>query len=66
MHKMMYFYPENLKKNLGFASIFRLGKVTLNSRYFFLFGLTQVKHARARFGGVCVVICNSIASTARF
>ena len=39
MHKILFF-PEKLKKILGFTSKFRLGRVTLNTDIF-LFGLNS-------------------------
>ena len=41
MHKVIYF-PENLEINLGFASKFRLGRVTLNADIFY-FGLRSIE-----------------------
>ena len=38
MHKIIYFFPENLKKILGFTSKFRKSGYP-KYRYFFLFGL---------------------------
>ena len=43
MHKIIYFFPENLKKVLGFTIKYRLGRVTLNTGIF-LFGLMQNGH----------------------
>ena len=42
MHIIIYF-PENLKKNLGFTSKLRLGRVTLNAGIFY-FGLTRIEN----------------------
>ena len=40
MQKLIFF-PENLKKILGFTSKFRLGPVTLNTGIFFYLALGQ-------------------------
>ena len=36
MHKIIFFFPENLKKILGFANSFNYGRVTLNICFFHL------------------------------
>ena len=36
MNKIMFFFPESLKKILGLASKFRYGQVTLNTGIFYL------------------------------
>ena len=44
MHKIIFF-PENLKKFLGFSSKFRKVQVTLNTGIFFLFNLAILVRA---------------------
>ena len=52
MHKIMFF-PENLKKILGFTSKFRQGWVTLNAGIFY-FALAEEKNNTKQ--GYCKII----------